>query len=443
MTTQANDAVADISMATIWKERKLKFLAKVRTSNVDKHIADSEIPVSLCNYTDVYYNEHITSDLPFMQGTATENEIQRFGLKKGQVLLTKDSESWDDIAIPACVAETMPNVVCGYHLAIVDPCDSELNGRFLGWLAQSPALNDQFKLAAKGVTRFGLSQYALKNAVVKIPPLPYQQKIANFLDRKTAEIDTLIAKKRRLLDLLAEKRTALITRAVTKGLNPDAPMKDSGIEWLGEIPRHWVIVRLRHVTEKIEQGWSPQCENRPANIGEWGVLKVGCVNGDAYDESENKALPVELSPKNWYEIHQGDILVSRANTRELLGSATWVDKTQGKIMLCDKLYRVKTGSNIDNGFLVRVLRSAPSRFQYERDATGTSGSMQNIGQDTLQDLTFACPPLGEQREINQWLATVMVQFDQLQERIESVVGKLQEYRSALITNAVTGQIKVA
>lgn len=131
VTTQASDAVTDISMATIWKERKLKFLAKIRTSNVDKHIVDSETPVSLCNYTDVYYNEHITSDLPFMQVTATESEIQRFGLKEGQVLLTKDSESWDDIAVPACVAESMFNVVCGCHLAIVDPCDSEMSGRVI------------------------------------------------------------------------------------------------------------------------------------------------------------------------------------------------------------------------------------------------------------------------------------------------------------------------
>ncbi|WP_018718003.1 restriction endonuclease subunit S [Arhodomonas aquaeolei] len=443
MTTQANGTAADIPAENAWKERKLKFLAEVRTSNVDKHIVDGETPVRLCNYTDVYYNERITSDLPFMQATATESEIRRFGLKEGQVLLTKDSESWDDIAVPACVAETMPDVVCGYHLAIVDPDDDEVDGRFLAWLAQSPVLNDQFKLAAKGVTRFGLSQYALRNAVAKIPPLSYQQKIADFLDRKTAEIDTLIAKKRRLLDRLAEKRTALITRAVTKGLNPDAPMKDSGIEWLGEIPAHWVIVRLRHLTEKIEQGWSPQCQNRPANIGEWGVLKVGCVNGDAYDETENKALPVELSPKERYEIRQGDILISRANTRELLGSATLVDKTQSKILLCDKLYRLETRDNIDNGFLVRVLRSVPSRFQYEREGTGTSGSMQNIGQDTLKDLTFACPPAEEQREIDQWLGSAVVHFDQLQSRIESAVGRLEEYRSALITNAVTGQIQVA
>jgi len=231
--------------ASGWKERKLKFVSVVRTSNVDKHIIDGETPVGLCNYTDVYYNEKITSALSFMQGSATEDELDRFRLKEGQVLLTKDSESWEDIAVPAYVAETMPAVLCGYHLAIIEPEENQLDGQFVFWIAQSPVLNDQFKLSAKGVTRFGLSQHALKNASIKVPPLFYQQKTATFLDRKTAEIDTLIDKKRRLLDRLAEKRTALITRAVTKGLDPDVPMKDSGIEWLGEVPEHWEVTSFR------------------------------------------------------------------------------------------------------------------------------------------------------------------------------------------------------
>ncbi|WP_022947336.1 restriction endonuclease subunit S [Methylohalobius crimeensis] len=443
MTVSENERVIADERTRHWKERKLKFVSGVRTSNVDKHVVEGETAVRLCNYTDVYYHEKITPDMPFMQGSATESEIERFGLKKGQVLLTKDSESWEDIAVPAYVADTMPDVVCGYHLAIIEPDSDEVDGRFLSWLAQSPVLNDQFKLSAKGVTRFGLSQQALKNALIDVPPLEYQLKVAAFLDRKTAEIDTLIAKKRRLLDRLAEKRTALITRAVTKGLNPDAPMKDSGIEWLGEIPAHWNVVRLRHVTQKIEQGWSPQCENRQANIGEWGVLKVGCVNGNVYNETENKALPIDLPPKEQYEVQVDDVLVSRANTKELLGSATLVNKTQGKILLCDKLYRLETNSSVHNGFLIRVLRSRAARFQYERDATGTSGSMQNIGQDTLKDLRFACPPLEEQKEIETRLIAAMEEFGQLQDRIESAVSRLEEYRSALITNAVTGQIKVA
>ncbi|MBN2702214.1 MAG: restriction endonuclease subunit S [Methylothermaceae bacterium] len=329
------------------------------------------------------------------------------------------------------------------ELHVIRPAD-DVDGRFLFYLSISELfrrLGEGAMYGAGGQKR--VPELFIKDFQALLPPMDQQQKIAAFLDRKTAEIDALIAKKRRLLDLLAEKRTALITRAVTKGLNPDAPMKDSGIEWLGEIPAHWKVVRLRYVTQRIEQGWSPQCENRQASIGEWGVLKVGCVNGETYDETENKALPVDLPPKDQYEVREGDILVSRANTKELLGSAALVNKTQGKILLCDKLYRLETSSSVHKGFLVRVLRSRAARFQYERDATGTSGSMQNIGQDTLKDLTFACPPFEEQRKIEARLITEMEQFGQLQDRIDSAVTRLEEYRSALITNAVTGQIKVA
>ena len=209
-----------------WKLEKLKFFADIQNSNVDKTIAEDEEPVRLCNYTDVYYNERITPDLHFMQGSATKAEIERFQLKRGQVIITKDSEGWDDIGIPALITEDMPEVLCGYHLSVFEPTQ-ELDGGFLAWLCRAEPLNDQFKLAANGVTRFGLGQYPMKNALIVLPPLDTQRRIARFLDEKTAQIDGLIAKKRELLHRLAEKRQALITRSVTKGLNPDAPTKPS------------------------------------------------------------------------------------------------------------------------------------------------------------------------------------------------------------------------
>ena len=215
-----------------WKLEKLKFFANVRNSNVDKTISEDEEPVRLCNYTDVYYNDRITSDLHFMEGSATEAEIGRFQLKRGQVIITKDSEGWDDIGIPALVTEDMPQVLCGYHLSVFEP-GSELDGSFLAWLCRAEPLNDQFKLAANGVTRFGLGQYPMKNAFIALPPPDTQRRIARFLDEKTARIDGLIEKifghnlnsnapnvrsnsnDKSLLGLLMEYRAALITAAVT------------------------------------------------------------------------------------------------------------------------------------------------------------------------------------------------------------------------------------
>ena len=174
-----------------WKLEKLKFFADVRISNVDKTISEDEEPVRLCNYTDVYYNDRITPDLHFMEGSATEAEIERFQLRGGQVIITKDSEGWNDIGIPALVTEGMPEVLCGYHLSVFEP-GSELDGGFLAWLFRAEPLNDQFKLAANGVTRFGLGQYPMKNAFIALPPLDTQRRIARSLDEKTARIDGLM-----------------------------------------------------------------------------------------------------------------------------------------------------------------------------------------------------------------------------------------------------------
>lgn len=198
-----------------WDVRRLKFIALVRISNVDKIVSDEETPICLCNYTDVYYNDVITSDLPFMQGSATIAEIERFKLRHDQVIITKDSESWDDIGIPAYVPHDLSGVVCGYHLAVTTPSNEHLSGRYLSWLCRSESLNGQFKIAANGVTRFALGLYGIKNAEVFTPPLAVQEHIADFLDKKTAQIDHTVTKVQASIGLLREYRSALITAAVT------------------------------------------------------------------------------------------------------------------------------------------------------------------------------------------------------------------------------------
>lgn len=287
-----------------------------------------------------------------------------------------------------------------------------------------------------------LPKQNLASLKLPVPPLPEQQTIACFLDHKTAQIDALIARKQALLQKLAEKRTALISQAVTMGLDPTVPMKDSGIAWLGKIPSHWKAMRLRFLVEKIEQGWSPQCENQPADDDEWGVLKVGCVNGEYFNESENKALPINLEVRTQYEIQAGDILISRANTKELLGSAAIAITPRKKLLLCDKLYRLIANKEIDRNYLVRILRSPISRMQYEQNATGVSGSMQNIGQDTIKDLVIPVPPLEEQTLIEQHLTNILGSITASEEKTLSAIAALKEYRAALITAAVTGQIDV-
>ncbi len=276
------------------------------------------------------------------------------------------------------------------------------------------------------------------------PALPEQHAIATFLDRETAKIDALVAEQQRLIELLKEKRQAVISHAVTKGLNPDAPMKDSGVEWIGEVPEHWSINRLKYLIREIEQGWSPQCEGYPVETNdEWGVLKVGCVNGGTFDATENKALPQELEPIHELSLTAGDLLISRANTRELVGSAAVVQHDCPNLMLCDKLYRIRLHAQRGiPAFVSRYLSASAPRGQIELGATGASSSMVNIGQSTILELFLAVPPLLEQVAIVDFIDREVTRLDTLTTEATRAIELLNERRTALISAAVTGQIDV-
>lgn len=197
-----------------WHVDRLKYACKVFPSNVDKKSYENETPVRLCNYTDVYYNEAIVSDMDFMAATATSEQIEKFTLRSGDTIITKDSETADDIAIAAYVPEDLPGIICGYHLSMVRPKDGT-HGAFVKRLFDSHYARGKFNVLANGLTRVGLGQYALDNVDLAWPPLNEQQAIATFLDRETAKLDALTAEARSAIALLQERRTALISAAVT------------------------------------------------------------------------------------------------------------------------------------------------------------------------------------------------------------------------------------
>ncbi len=277
-----------------------------------------------------------------------------------------------------------------------------------------------------------------------LPPIYEQEQIVNFLVPETAKIDALVAEQQRLIELLKEKRQAVISHAVTKGLDPTVPMKPSGIEWLGDIPAHWTLVRIKHLACSIEQGWSPQCEGFPVETDtEWGVLKVGCVNGGIFNPLENKALPPELEPVPSLSISAGDLLVSRANTRELVGSSAVPQRNHPNLLLCDKIYRIKLHKErVLPEFVSYYLGCTPVRGQIELGATGASSSMVNIGQSIILELSIAIASTEEQSQILSSIQREIVKLGTLTAEAERAIELLQERRTALISAAVTGQIDV-
>ncbi|HLR79167.1 MAG TPA: restriction endonuclease subunit S [Bacillota bacterium] len=198
-----------------WDIVKLKTVVDVHSSNVDKKSKDGEVPVQLCNYVDVYYNDVITSNLNLMRATARPDQIETFSLRQNDVIITKDSESPDDIAVPAWVEKSLKNVVCGYHLSILRPKKLKIEGKYLYYMLLSNGIKDQFELNANGVTRFGLSMHAIKNAIIPLPPLKEQRDIILYLDKTISKINEIKEVTRSQIQKLREYRQTLISEAVT------------------------------------------------------------------------------------------------------------------------------------------------------------------------------------------------------------------------------------
>ncbi|TAM90828.1 MAG: restriction endonuclease subunit S [Candidimonas sp.] len=209
-----------------WETAFIKHVADVRFSGVDKHSHDDEISVRLCNYTDVYKNSCITDDMNLMQATATTAEIARLALKAGDVILTKDSETPSDIAIPAWVPQDLPGVVCAYHLSLLRPEPDLVLGEFLFRAITSTRTAQQFHVLATGVTRFALGKHDVKNVIIALPPINEQQAICNWITNQCQPLDDAIARANEEIKLIREYRDRLIADVVTgqvdvRGWQPD------------------------------------------------------------------------------------------------------------------------------------------------------------------------------------------------------------------------------
>lgn len=202
-----------------WEVKKLKEIARLIVSNVDKHSKEGEVPVLLCNYTDVYYNETISDRLEFMPATATPEEIQRFRIRIGDVIITKDSEIWNDIGVPTLVKHESPILLCGYHLAILRPISMKLDGEFLFRLLQSRHIASQLYVAANGITRYGLSQQSIKDMRLLLPPSHERTSIVSWLRDELENLSVAKSKAEKEISLIKEYRTRLIADVVTGKLD--------------------------------------------------------------------------------------------------------------------------------------------------------------------------------------------------------------------------------
>jgi type I restriction enzyme, S subunit len=422
---------------TGWEIRRLKQFCTVFPSNVDKKSIEGEAQVKLCNYTDVYYNDSISAEMEFMDATAPEEQVKKFALRAGDVIITKDSETADDIAIAAYVPKTLPGVICGYHLSMLRP-RSDVNGLYVKRVFDSIYAKSLFAVRANGLTRVGLSQYAVDNVELPLPPSHEQLAIATFLDHETAKIDALIAEQQRLIELLQEKRQAVISHAVTKGLNPDAPMKDSGMEWLGEVPEHWEVSGLGHILKGI----GDVDHYMPSTVAE-GVPYL--MTGDLQeltsqiDFNECKQVSHEEYEKLSRKIKtdNGDVIMARYAT---IGTVAYVDVEQD-LLVSYSCVTIKPNIDRTCGMFLFFCLKSESFAQGMRHKINAN-TQENVGIGDLKKVKVAIPPLNEQQQITEHLQSAISEMSDVIQASKNTVRLLQERRSALISAAVTGQIDV-
>ena len=237
-----------------WEVRELSSCAEITNSNVDKKYQDDEIEVKLCNYMDVYSNEEVDKSINFMIATATNLEISKFELKKDDVIITKDSESPDDIGIPTYIKENLANVLCGYHLTLLRPKDI-CNGRFLASALQSSRYKKYFGALASGSTRFALSLGTISKLPLLLPPFKEQQKIAKIL----STIDEAIEATQKLIAKEKNIKKGLMHDLLSNGIDEHGKIRTLKTHKykeseLGLIPEGWEVKTLDDISIKISDG---------------------------------------------------------------------------------------------------------------------------------------------------------------------------------------------
>ncbi len=419
-----------------WEASRIDAVVDVLFSNVDKHTIEGEQPVRLCNFVDVYKNERITSSLDFMEASADSREIEKFQIRRHDVLATKDSEEPDDIAIAALVAEDLPGVLCGYHLAMMRPRSKRVHGPFLAWAHASKQFRAQYEARAVGVTRFGLSQNVFKTARIPLPPFREQERIVAYLDASCTAIDAAVAAKRRQIETLSTVRQSIIAQAVTKGLNRHTELRDSGVYWFGHIPKHWRCEHLKRFAIRIQTGCTPPTDTPDYYLdGTIPWFAPGSYDGDI-ELAEPRKLVNELARR------EGALRVFPAETVFLVGIGATIGKV-GLIRTEAACNQQLIGIVTNHRLLGRYLAYQYKIYEEVIPRIASATTLPIFDQVKTGCLPTLQPPRAEQEAICRFLDVKLSEVKRIEAGIEAQINTLTGYRKSLIHECVTGQRRIA
>ena len=406
-----------------WNITRLGNISSISASGIDKKINEDEKEVKIINFTDIHKAKNfiLDSNKEYMIVTTSLDKKNKHQVKKGDLIFTPSSETINDIGISALVNEELLETSFSYHVLRCN-FTIDINHEYKKYLTNNTYCLAQFSSKARGTTRQTLSRDDFRTLYISLPPIREQQQIANYLDEKTSKIDNLIEKQTKQIELLKEKRQAVISHAVTKGINPNVPMKDSGVEWLGEIPEHWEVKKLKFVLQLLNKKEKiiNQIVVALENIESWSGKYI---ESDSSYQGDDVAFCI------------GDILFGKL--RPYLA----------KVFLCSF-----DGIAFGDLLAYRPIKDYASKYAFYSlisedfikivDSSTYGTKMPRASSEFLSEMRLTVPPLKEQQQIANYLDEKTSKIDILIEKSNKSIELLKEKRTALISVAVTGKIDV-
>jgi type I restriction enzyme S subunit len=428
-----------------WTRQTLAEVADIRISNVDKKETEGQKSVRLCNYMDVYSNSYIERGMEFMEATASQEEITKFKVSKGDVLITKDSETPFDIGIPSVVVDEIQDLVCGYHLALIKPDQQKVDSIFLSKILASKASASYFSRLAAGSTRYGLSSGAIAETPLSIPGLVYQKKVAGILetlDRAIEKIDSLVKKYRQI-------KIGLMHDLFTRGVGPDGKLRRSREEApelyqdtaVGCIPRDWELKLLR----EMARPGVPHIKTGPFGSSLKGehwvdegvpVITIGALGEGRFISEELLHISdFYASFLTDYRMKVGEVVFSRVAD---VGRSVVIGECQDGWVMSSNLMRLHLSEDAMDPKYLQESFAYDFRIKGQIRRKVNSGGRDVANSEILNSILFLCPPIEEQRQIVHASQAISrkIELEQAQ------LGKLIKQKLGLMHDLLTAKASI-
>lgn len=415
-----------------WKLTKLKFVSDIISGYSFKSDDYKDEGIPVIRIGDISNN--INLDSAKKVNLENEDKFKGFLIKYGDILIAMTGATVGKTAVYKSHEKSLLNQRVGIFRS-----RSNFNNKYLSYIIASNVFNGPVKFIAYGGAQENIGTNDLGNIFIPITNLENQNIITQYLDHKTFQIDSLISSKERLIELLEEKRQAVITETVTKGLDPNVNMKDSGIEWIGEIPEHWIRTKLKYISKKIIDG----AHHTPTYV-ENGIpfLRVtDLTNSKGRNLKENKFKYIPEIEHNQLikraKPEKGDMLLSKNGTIGITRVIDWDFEFSIFVSLC----LIKFKKNKVNPYFSSYVFESKLVEQQIADG-GKKSTIVNLHLEKIKEFYLFLPPISEQNIIVKYLKKNVMKYDNLVEIIELQISKLKEYRESIIYEAVTGKIDV-